>query len=265
MTDHLSQPVSGQTWNTEAYAAHGRVNANLASELIALLAPRAGEQILDVGCGDGTLTARIAATFAIVTGIDAAPSMLEAARARGLNVFLHSAESLSFDRQFDAVFSNAALHWLSLARQPSVLAGIYRSLRPQGRFVAEMGGQGNIATVRVALQSILASFNIDAETCAASFFPSPTVYSRLLEAAGFNVDYITIFPRLTPLPQNPNGESPMITWLNTFRNGVLDRLNPKDRGPVVDRIVCLLSSVLSDGEGNWTVDYVRLRFHATKR
>ena len=265
MTDHPSPPVSGQTWNTEAYAAHGRVNANLASELIALLAPQAGEQILDVGCGDGALTERIAATGAIVTGIDASPSMLEAARARGLSVFLHSADSLSFDRQFDAVFSNAALHWLSLAKQPSVLAGIYSALRPQGRFVAEMGGQGNIATIRVALQSILASFNIDAETWAASFFPSPAIYSRLLEAAGFNVDSITIFPRLTPLPQNPNGESPMITWLNTFRNGVLDRLDPKDRGPIVDRIVGLLSAVISDGEGNWTADYVRLRFHATKR
>jgi trans-aconitate methyltransferase len=249
---------SGQTWNTEAYATNGRFVATLASSVVSLLAPRSGEHILDVGCGDGALTEQLAATGAIIMGVDASAPMIAAARKRKLKVELHSADALPYTDRFDAVFSNAALHWIPAENQAATLACIYGALHPGGRFVAEMGGQGNIAAIRTALQAVLSAFHIDAEVAAASFFPSPTVYRRLLEAAGFTVQSIDLIPRPTPLP---NG---MESWLNTFRNGVLDQLATTDRATALSRTVALLEPVLRDADGNWAADYVRLRFHATK-
>jgi trans-aconitate methyltransferase len=182
--------------------------------------------------------------------------MLEAARKRGLRVDQHSADALPYHHEFDAIFSNAALHWLSAERQPALLAGVHRAMRPGGRFVAEMGGQGNIAAIRTALSAVLEPYGIDTEHAAASFYPSPGVYRRLLESAGFTVDSIELIPRPTPLP---NG---MEAWLETFRNGVLDRLNTGDRAAALARTVVLLEPILRDGDGNWTADYVRLRFAA---
>jgi trans-aconitate methyltransferase len=251
-----SSGFTGQSWDAANYAATGRFVADLAGGVVELLAPQAGEAILDLGCGDGALTERIAATGAVMTGADASPAMVAAARARGTDVREVSGDALPFDAEFDAVFSNAALHWMADAE--AVIAGVHRALRPGGRFVAEMGGMGNIAAIRVALQAVLAQFGIDAEVLAASFYPSPTHYRRLLEAAGFTVRSIELIPRPTPLPAGMEG------WLNTFRNGVLDLLGPEDRAKAVAETVALLKPVLCDADENWTADYVRLRFAAAR-
>jgi len=249
-------PTTGQQWNTAAYAANGRFVATLAAGVVELLAAKPGEHILGLGCGDGALTEQLAATGAIVTGLDASASMVAAARARGLHIDHASATQLPYEDQFDAVFSNAALHWIRDAE--AVLRGVHRALKPGGRFVAEMGGQGNIAAIRAALQATLAPYGIDAEEAAASFFPSPAQYRGLLEQAGFAVQFIDLIPRPTPLP------SDMDTWLNTFRNGVLDRLEPAARAAALDKTVALLRPILCDSDSKWTADYVRLRFHATR-
>ena len=258
-----SPPQTGQTWNTLAYAANGRFVADLASGVVDLLDPQPGEHILDLGCGDGALTEQLAACGAIVTGVDASATMVAAAHARGrestcpFQVDHADASALPYESQFDAVFSNAALHWIRDAE--SVLRGVHRALKAEGRFVAEMGGQGNIAAIRTALAATLAPHGIDAEEAAASFFPSAVQYKRLLEQAGFTVRFIDLIPRPTPLP---NG---MEAWLNTFRNGVLDRLSAGDRATAINTTVKLLRPILSDPEGNWTADYVRLRFQATRK
>jgi trans-aconitate methyltransferase len=251
-----AQSFTGQTWNAAAYAATGRFVADLAGGVVDLLAPQPGEAILDLGCGDGALTEKLAATGAILTGVDSSPAMVAAARARGLNVLEASGDALTFHKEFDAVFSNAALHWMP--RAEAVIAGVHRALRPGGRFVAEMGGHGNIAAIRVALQATLTPFNIDAESLAASFYPSPAHYRRLIESAGFIVRSIDLIPRPTPLPHG------MEAWLNTFRNGVLDLLPPAARARAVAATVALLKPALCDADGNWSADYVRLRFAAVR-
>ncbi|WP_433972060.1 class I SAM-dependent methyltransferase [Tunturiibacter lichenicola] len=258
-TNSSTDQRNGQTWDTEAYAINGRFVANLASDVVALLAAQAGEHILDLGCGDGVLTEQLAATGAVLTGVDNSSTMLAAARRRNLHVEQHNATALPYHQQFDAVFSNAALHWITgLSGHNSALAGVYRSLRSGGRFVAEMGGHGNIAAIRTALQATLAPFQIDAEAASASFFPSPTLYRRLLETTGFTVQSIELIPRPTPLPTG------MESWLNTFRNGVLNRLNVANRATALANTIALLEPMLRDADGNWMADYVRLRFHATK-
>ena len=256
-----AQAHFGQTWNADAYATHGRFVADLAHGVVELLAPQPGERILDVGCGDGALTERLAAAGAHLTGIDASPAMVAAAQARGLDARFLPATDLAFDREFDAAFSNAALHWIPAAGQSLTLARIYAALKPGSRFVAEMGGQGNIAAIRAALSANLALYGIDAEAVAASFFPSPELYGGLLEEAGFEVQSAVLIPRPTPLP---GGAAGLETWLRTFRNGVLDQLPPPQQADVVASVVALLRPILSDRGADWTADYVRLRFHATR-
>ena len=246
-----SHPTA-QTWDANQYAANGRFVADLAGDVIAMLAPQAGEHILDLGCGDGALTEKIAATGAIVTACDADASMLAAASSRGLNTLQADMRFLPFNAEFHALFSNAAIHWVR--DQAAVAAGVHRALKPGGRFVAEMGGLGNIAAIRVALASVLKDYSIDAEAEAASRYPSQNEMRSTLEAAGFTVVSMTLVPRPTLV------KAGMEQWLRTFRSGVLKKLNPEDEDKVVARTVALLEPALRDNDGVWWADYVRLRF-----
>jgi trans-aconitate methyltransferase len=246
-----------QTWDAAQYARQGRFVADLAGGVVALLAPRADERILDLGCGDGALTAAIAATGAQVVGVDASASMVDAAKALGLDARVANGEALAFQSEFDAVFSNAALHWIR--DQRAMLAGVYRALKPGGRFVAEMGGHGNIAAIRVALAATLRQWGLDSYAMDNNFFPADTEYRASLESAGFAVDHIALIPRPTKLP-----ESGMRGWLETFRRGLLDQLPQQHREPAIDEAIRLLQPVLRGEDGAWIADYVRLRFLARK-
>src|SRR5579875_671222 len=161
--------VAQQHWLAERYAANAAFVPALGTAALALLAPQPGERILDLGCGDGVLTAKIAAAGAAVA-VDAAPDMVRAARARGLDARVMDGRALAFAGEFDAVFSNAALHWMREA--DAVLAGVFRALKPGGRFVAEMGGHGNIAAIITALSAVLARRGVDAAALNPFYFPS---------------------------------------------------------------------------------------------
>ncbi len=247
--------MTKQTWNATEYALNGRFVADLAGGVMDLLDPKPGEQILDLGCGDGALTAKIAASGAVVKGIDSSESMVAAARALGIDAQIASADALDFDHKFDAVFSNAALHWMR--DQDMVLDGVHRALKPGGRFVAEMGGHGNIAAIQVALLAIFAKHGIDAVHAEQNYFPTPASYESRLRHHGFDVHYIELIPRPTPLP-----ESGMYGWLQTFRRGLFEQLPEAEREGALTETVQLLKPVLCDELGKWTADYVRLRFLA---
>jgi SAM-dependent methyltransferase len=187
-----------------------------------------------------------------MVGVDSSPQMVAAAKERGADARVASGESLPFDQEFDAVFSNAALHWMS--DHDAVLQGVYRALKPGGRFVAECGGQGNIASIRVALLAVLTAQGIPPERIENNRFFGPAEYRARLEKHGFLAEEITLTPRPTALA------SGMAAWLQTFRSSVLELLPQEKRAPAMEQIVALLKPVLCDREGHWTADYVRLRF-----
>ena len=247
-----------QTWDPEAYSRDAEFVHGLAGGVVAWLDAQAGERILDLGCGDGQLSARLAACGAKVTGADASPEMAAAARARGIAVELATAERLPFaDASFDAVFSNAVLHWVR--DQDAMMDEVRRVLRPGGRFVAEMGGHGNVAAIRVALRSVLERHGRGGLEDEVNYYPTPEAYGRRLAEHGFRVERMELIPRPTRL-----AASGMEGWLRTFRRGVLERLPEELRETVVAETVELLAPALRDEEGNWTGDYVRLRFMAQR-
>ncbi|SDN71437.1 class I SAM-dependent methyltransferase [Vreelandella arcis] len=254
MTDSSRQPT-GQSWNPEGYARHTNLTPDQGDEVLRLLAPKQGERILDLGCGDGQLTERIAKRGAEVLGIDTSEEMVSAAKARGLNARLIDAYQMPFDQEFDAVFSNATLHWM--LDPQAVLASIKRALKPGGRFVAEFGGHGNVAAICTALIAALQFRGISARGRYPWYFPTAEHYRHLLETAGFKVNSIELIPQPTPLPNGMGG------WLETFAGPFLHGLEDDLRDSVVDNTMMLLSHSLRDSQGNWTADYVRLRVRAS--
>jgi SAM-dependent methyltransferase len=246
-----------QTWDPERYARNARFVADLAAPVVELLAPQAGERILDLGCGDGVLTAKLAAMGCDVVGVDASRPQIEAARKLGVDARVMDGENLAFDNEFDAVFSNAALHWM---RHPDkVIGGVYRALRPKGRFVAEFGGHGCVATIKKALVEALNRRNINGEAAIPWFFPTVEDYSQRLAQGGFATNYIALIPRPTALPGN------VTAWLETFAESFTNSLPPADRPAYLAEVQESLRPHLCDAQGHWTADYVRLRFSAKKQ
>ncbi len=246
--------MTTQVWNADAYAHNARFVAELGTPLLELLAPRAGEHILDLGCGDGVLTLSIAESGAHVVGVDGSSGMVEAAKAAGLDARVMNGEELSFQQQFDAVFSNAALHWM--LRPDAVLAGIARALKPGGRLVAEFGGHGNVAAIVVALLAVVRHFDGGPAVRTPWYFPTVDEYALKLKQNGFAVNQITLIPRPTLLATG------MDEWLKLFAQSFLNHLSPQDQESARIEAVELLRPALCDSSGRWIADYVRLRFSA---
>ena len=249
--------VSGDTamnrWDAHEYRAKAGYVAELGMPAVELLNPQAGEDILDLGCGDGRLTATLRERGCRVVGVDASAEMVAAAQARGLDAREMDAQALALDERFDAVFSNAALHWMPDA--DSVIRGVASVLKPGGRFVGEFGGHGNIAAVTVALKAALRQHCGEGARLPPWYFPAPEEYAARLTAGGFRVRSIELIPRPTRLDGSPE------EWLDVFAAGIFAGLPDKEQA-IRREVLKLLEGVLQDAAGIWTVDYVRLRFAA---
>ena len=220
--------MTGQSWDPDLYARNARFVSDFGMPVVALLDPRPGERILDLGCGDGVLTEKLAALGCEVVGADASPAQVEAARTRGLDARVLDGEALPFEAEFDAVFSNAALHWMK--KPGAVVQGVRRALRPGGRFVAESGGRGNVRRIEAALAEALGRRGRDAEAVNPWYFPSSEEYRRLLEAHGFEVREMTLFPRPTPLPGD------ILEWLETFGGSFISAVPEAERPGLVREV-----------------------------
>ena len=254
MTD--SENIVTQRWDPARYARGARFVADLGEPLLDLLAPEPGEAILDLGCGDGALTEKIIARGCRVIGLDASSEQVAAARAQGLDARVADGQKLAFDGEFDAVFSNAALHWM--LDPNAVIDGVWRALKPAGRFIGEMGGAGNVAQIIAALVAALDRRGLEGRKAIPWYFPTPAEYRGRLEARGFSVRYIELIPRPTPLP----GE--MADWLEIFAENFLVQVAADERSGLLAEVSEALRPALADGEGRWSADYVRLRFAAEK-
>ena len=249
-----------QQWNANLYDTKHKFVSSLATETVELLSPKVGERILDIGCGTGHLTQEIANCGAEVLGVDSAETMILQARQNypNLQFAVMDAINLEFTEEFDAVFSNAVLHWI---KQPEkVIAGVWKSLKPGGRFVAEFGGKGNINSIQTALERAICQENSAFENLLnPNYFPSIAEYGSLLEKQGFELTFATLFARPTPL----DGESGMVNWLQMFRNSVLAAFSEDTQAKILANVVEQLRPTLYKN-GTWFADYRRLRIVAIK-
>jgi len=245
------------SWNPERYAKNARFVSDLGEPLLGLLKPQPGERILDLGCGDGALTEKIAAAGCMVYGADSSFAQVGAARRRGLNALVMDGRHIAFKQVFDAVFTNAVLHWVQPPER--VVAGVASCLNPGGRFIGEFGGRGNVETIRAALHAGLRERGIDPWSVDPWYYPSPAQYSELLTQFGFAVDYIALIPRPTKLPGD------ILDWLEVFAQPFTESIRETERGTYLNKIRRELASRLRRTGGTWYADYVRLRFKAVAR
>jgi trans-aconitate methyltransferase len=241
-----STTISTSKWDPADYARVGGFVAELGAAAVDLLDPRPGERILDIGCGEGTLTNKILERGATVLGIDNSPEMVSAAQASGIDALLLDVVEMTFAAEFDAAFSNATLHWV-LEKEKAARA-IFCALKPGGRFAGEMGGEGNIATLREALDEELIIRGYQPPVDAANWYASPHEFADVYEAAGFEQIDARLIERPTPI------EHGIAQWVTTFRRGWLDRAG------VPDGERAEIGSAVADRLGSNVADYVRLRF-----
>ena len=258
--EDTSRPQSAeagrQSWDPDRYARVARFVADLGMPVVDLLAPKAGERILDLGCGDGALTKKLADMGVLVVGVDSSAEQIAVAQRLGLDARVVDGENLHLPPAFDAVFSNAALHWMK--KPDAVIAGVWRALKPGGRFVGEMGGAGNVAACRAALTAAVARRGIDPAPLNPWYFPTAEEYAGKLRAAGFTVRHIELFPRPTPLPTR------LADWFDTFGEAFLAAVPPAERAAVKAEAEAAAAPMLKKPDGSWFADYVRLRFAAVK-
>jgi trans-aconitate methyltransferase len=257
-------------WNAAEYDAKHAFVYEKAKGLVELLAPKAGERILDLGCGTGALTAEIAARGAEVLGVDRSEEMIAQARKKfpALRFEVMDARELRFNTDkadkagaagFDAVFSNAVLHWIPEAEE--VIAGVARALKPGGRFVAEFGGKGNIQKLVAAFHGALAALEMrPPDEVGPWFYPSVAEYAGMLERHGLEVREASLFDRPTVLEE---GERGLENWIRVFRKTFVEKMGEADAARWIREVERQCRGELFH-EGSWVLDYRRLRIAAWK-
>jgi trans-aconitate methyltransferase len=248
--------MQAQTWRPENYKTHASFVSQGGTSVVDLLHVRSGERILDVGCGEGSLAEKLKGLGAEVVGVDSSPSMIEATKSRGINALVMSGDSLTFDSEFDAVFSNAALHWIP--NYEGVVRSVFSALKPGGRFVGEFGAHGNIKCIVEAMERVVEANPEFGRFENPWFFPTVTEYSAALRAGGFQVDHIETFPRPTPLTTG------IKEWLKIFADHAISGLSENQTTRFLNEVEEMVRPYLYTAEDGWVADYVRLRFVATK-
>jgi trans-aconitate methyltransferase len=247
-------------WNSALYEQQHAFVWQYGESLLELLAPKAGEHILDLGCGTGQLTEKIAQSGASVHGIDSSLSMAKArANYSQLDFAVADARDFQVEQPLDAVFSNAVLHWI---KQPdAVINCVEKALKPGGRFVAEFGGKGNVQAIVLALLSVLSEIGCqEPESLNPWYYPSIGEYAVRLEKQGFEVGYAVLFDRPTLLE---GGSAGMVNWIEMFAGGFLSGLSDDVRSQVINSVEQRLRST-QYRDGTWIADYRRIRVVAVK-
>ncbi|MDG5818619.1 methyltransferase domain-containing protein [Natronococcus sp. A-GB7] len=243
-------------WDATAYDDDHSFVYEYGRDLLELLEPTAGERVLDLGCGTGELTAAVSDAGATAVGLDSSGEMIATAREAHPDCSFVRADATTFDADepFDAVLSNAALHWID--DQDAVLETVQNALRPGGRFVAELGGTGNVRAIVDALEAELADRGYDGDHpwC----FPSIGEYAPRLEAHGFEVRSATLFDRPTELE---NGADGLANWIGMFGDEFFEEVPDAERDAIVGAVEDRLRPELFR-DGSWVADYRRLRFVA---
>jgi len=246
-------------WNTALYEKNHAFVWEYGKSILELLAPKPQERILDLGCGTGQLTQEIAAYGANVSGIDRKPAMIEKAKQNYPQLQFTVAEATDFEVEpLDAVFSNAVLHWIP--EPDAVIRCVYQALKPNGRFVAEFGGKGNVKAIVNALYSVLETMPKSSQTINPWYFPSIAEYTNLLAEQGFEVSYAVLFDRPTPLE---GGERGLANWIQMFASRFLAELSSDQQRELIQAVEQQLKPILYR-DGSWSADYRRIRIVATK-
>lgn len=244
-----------QHWEKEKYEKNARFVSTYGEDLIEWLNPQKDERILDLGCGDGVLTKKISEYGCKVLGIDGSWKFIEEARKIGVEAVQGDAQNMEFKNEFDAIFSNAALHWMT--NHDGVMESVSRALKNGGRFVAETGCKGNVEKIESAIFEITEKYNLKAKKC--WFFPTPEEKTKLLEKYGLKVKRMITFSRPTPLPTGIKG------WLQTFAAPTLVNIPIELHEKLIDEMAEKLEKELEKNEnGQLLADYLRLRFEAVK-
>jgi len=254
-------PVLENEWKSELYESQHSFVWRYGASVLELLSPQPGERILDLGCGTGQLTQEIAARGAIPIGLDKSAAMIEQARKNypDLQFIVADASHFSFAELFDAVFSNATLHWIKEPEE--VIACIWQALKPGGRFVAEFGGKGNIQAIATAINNALEAAGYPVESQLYPwYFPSIGEYTTKLEKQGFSVTYAILFERSTRLEAGDKG---LQNWLEMFANGLLQALPADSYSSVIQHVEDQLRPKFYK-DGSWFADYKRISVVATK-
>lgn len=245
-------------WNADLYKEKHAFVFEYGNSLIDWLQPKAGENILDLGCGTGELTAQLAESGAQITGIDAAAAMIESARKHfpGIEFEIADATTFSLPQQFDGIFSNATLHWVR--EKEKAIGRMYAQLKTGGRLTIEMGGKGNVQHILAGLEKAMAQYGYSYEPF--WYFPSPAEYCTLLESAGFRIDRVHFFDRPSKLADPENG---IIDWLEMFGPHFFSTVPAADKDAIIRQVQQEVGPQLTKN-GVLYADYVRLRVAATK-
>lgn len=244
----------GKHWNTEKYEKNARFVSDYGIDVISWLDPKPHEYILDLGCGDGVLTKKIIEFGCKVLGVDGSLEFVNAAKKIGVNAVQGDGENLNFEEEFDAIFSNAALHWMT--DQEKVISGVSKGLKKGGRFVVEMGGAGNLEKIQKVITETVSEYGYKIKKC--WFLPTESEEKKLLEKYGLKIHKMSFFKRPTPLPTG------IKEWLWTITVPLLGNVPEELHGEIIEKIAKKLEKRLEYENDKYIADYVRLRFIAYK-